>query len=335
MNASPKIAGLGDVALTGSIAAAPPQKPLFAGGPPALADGRAHEVCGAAADAFAAFQAGLRGGPLIWILPPPRSGWPAAGLERPDPYGLARFLDPGRLILVETRADEQVFWAMEEALRSAAAPCVIARTPARGPLAAADLTRGRRLQLAAEASGALGLLLLGGAAEESAAPRSSAAETRWRAEPLLSRAVSPNLSPVLQPCEPPPASASFASSSFASSSFASSHPASSPFAGSPPPASVAASISERTVWGRESWERPVWEAPSWEWRLLKNKRGPLGRWRLRLRRAYRPASLNQPFAHDLDSASLPSDAFAASAVQDAAPALALAASSDGGACAAA
>ena len=173
-------------------------------GPPALAPGRMHEACGPAAAAFAAAQAGLSsyaGAPLLWILAP-------GGAERPDPYGLARFLDPGRLILVEARREEEVYWAMEEALRSGAAPFVIAEAPTRGRLSGADLTRSRRLQLAAETGGATGLLIIG----EPAAANSNAAETRWRA-------------------------------SFAPS--------------------------------------PGETGPVWEWRLLKNKRGPLGCWRLR------------------------------------------------------
>ncbi len=140
-------------------------------GPPALAEARAHEVAGDAAAAFAALMAGARSGPVVWIEAPRREG-------RLDPYGLSAFLDPDRLILIDAPSGKDVFWAMEEVLRSGAAPSVIG---AAGQ--AADLTQSRRLQLAAEAGAA--------AAEKGPAPlailiapegvRSPAAETRWRA----------------------------------------------------------------------------------------------------------------------------------------------------------
>ena len=152
--------------------------------PPALLEARAHEVFGSGALAFAALQAGRRQGPVIWIEGPGAVG-------RLDPYGLAPFCDPARLILIDAPTQKEAFWAMEEALRSGAAPTVIAATGA-----AADLTQGRRLLLAAEAGAALvsaeetrdrqtgakplALLL----APEGAA--SSAMETRWRADPAPS-----------------------------------------------------------------------------------------------------------------------------------------------------
>lgn len=240
--------------------------------PPALAPRRVHEVCGAAAAGFAAAQAGLRCGPLLWILAPDGEGRPAR--ERPDAYGLTRFFDPGRLILVEPRRDQEVYWAMEEALRAGAASLVIAETPARGPLSAADLTRSRRLQLAAEAGGATGLLIT----RLRAAENSNAAETRWRAEPAPCWGQSADMC-----CDLPSASA----------------------CASEPP-------------------------PLWDWRLLKNKRGPLGRWRVRwLGAAARAAdnSVNQaPLRHGSAADRLP---------QSAPHPLALAAPGGGGARAAA
>jgi len=62
----------------------------------------------------------------------------------------------------------------EEALRSGAVATVVAELTK--PL---DLTAGRRLQLAAEAGGALGILLIGDDMG------SNAAETRWRCTPLF------------------------------------------------------------------------------------------------------------------------------------------------------
>lgn len=134
---------------------------------PPLRPGRAHEAMGPAARVFAAALIGAGRGPALWICNPrPR--------ERLDPYGLARFCDPGRLILVETREAVDVFWAMEEGLRSGALGVVIAES--RKP---ATLTQGRRLQLAAEAGGGVGLLL-----GPDNAPKNTAAETRWRIAPM-------------------------------------------------------------------------------------------------------------------------------------------------------
>ncbi|MEM9725115.1 MAG: hypothetical protein AAF909_06615 [Pseudomonadota bacterium] len=176
--------------------------------PQALRWRRVHEVCGSARAAFAMVQAAHLQGPLLWIQP-------EAAVERPDPFGLARFIDPARVILTLTPREEDVFWAMEEALRSGAAPLVVAEAAARGPHAMADLTRSRRLQLAAEAGGALGVMLTSAA---SAARNSNAAETRWLAEPAS---------------------------------------------------------------GRQAGEDDAALKPVWRWRLLKNKRGGLGAWRVR------------------------------------------------------
>ncbi|MFQ3623847.1 MAG: hypothetical protein SNJ73_09905, partial [Acetobacteraceae bacterium] len=93
--------------------------------------------------AFCGLVLGRAGGPATWIE------------ERPEPYppGLAAFgLDPAGLIVVRAgRAD--LLWAAEECLRCAALGAVVAVLPA------LDLAAGRRLQLAAEAGGALGLLV--------------------------------------------------------------------------------------------------------------------------------------------------------------------------------
>jgi len=107
----------------------------------------------------------------------------AAGDARPmlwcgrriDLYGpgLAACLDPGRLVLVEARKAAELLWVMEEGLRCPDVAAVV------GELDRLDLTAGRRLQLAAEAGGATGLVLRptgSGTAEGGA----SAAVTRWR-----------------------------------------------------------------------------------------------------------------------------------------------------------
>ncbi len=77
-------------------------------------------------------------------------------------------LDPGRLIHVALRRDIDVFWAMEEGLRSRAPVAVV------GEVAEADLTASRRLSLAAQETG-ITPFLIRGAADQSA----SAAWTRW------------------------------------------------------------------------------------------------------------------------------------------------------------
>jgi protein ImuA len=93
--------------------------------------------------------------------------------------GLAFFgLDPDRLIIVHGRSDTDLFWAMEEALRSGTLVGVL------GEIGAAHPTALRRLQLAAESHGTMALLLrpqetagqTGGRTVEPSAPTM----TRWR-----------------------------------------------------------------------------------------------------------------------------------------------------------
>lgn len=160
-----------------------------------LARAALHEVLAAAPGCGAAFCALLlaRAGPgaVLWI---------AAGDGGGDdlvawPPGFARFgLDPARLVLARTARWPDALWAMEEALRCpavAGAALVPGRgTAAPGGAAALDLTATRRLQLAAEAGGALGLLLrpdLAGAAGPRGRPGHGAAATRWRVAPLPAR----------------------------------------------------------------------------------------------------------------------------------------------------
>lgn len=104
-----------------------------------LAMSRVHEFCGPARVALAVLLMGQMRGPVIWVLP----GWQA---ERLYPDGIMPLADPGRLILVRARRPEDMLWAAEEALRSGAAPLVVAELP-HPP----GLTPVRRLHLAAEA----------------------------------------------------------------------------------------------------------------------------------------------------------------------------------------
>lgn len=129
-----------------------------------LARAAVHEVLAAepgAAAGFCALALGRSGGTVLWIAAEP-DAWPP---------GLARFgLSPAELVLVQARRPADGLWAMEEALRCPGIAGALLVAPE------LDMTAARRLQLAAEAGGALGLLLRPDA-EEAAA---TAALTRWR-----------------------------------------------------------------------------------------------------------------------------------------------------------
>lgn len=135
-----------------------------------------HEILAAepgAAAGFAALALARAGGTVLWIAPEP-DAWPP---------GLARFgLSPAALVLVRATRLQDALWAMEETLRCTAvgAALLVAGT--------LDLTAARRLQLAAEAGGVLGLLLRPD--EDNAAP--TAALTRWRIGAARSDSQSPH-----------------------------------------------------------------------------------------------------------------------------------------------
>lgn len=131
-----------------------------------------------AVTSFAAALAGraqtARARPVVWIAP--RSD------ARESLYGpgLAGFgLDPADLIAVRIPPGgafaATALWAMEEALRATAVGIVCAE------IETLDLTASRRLQLAAEAGGGLGLLLRrdGRHTDETALPP-TASVSRWR-----------------------------------------------------------------------------------------------------------------------------------------------------------
>ena len=141
-----------------------------------LARAALHEVLAAepgAAAAFAAMVLARAGGTVLWIAPDP-DAWPP---------GLARFgLSPAQLVLVRAARQQDALWAMEETLRC---PAVGAALLACGEI---DLTAARRLQLAAEAGGVVGLLLRPD--EDNATP--TAALTRWRIGATASDSTSPH-----------------------------------------------------------------------------------------------------------------------------------------------
>ena len=87
-----------------------------------LRRGRIHEVTGAGADMFAVIAAAQAGREVIWI-----------GLKRDMeglcPTGLARFIDPSTLLLVEAVSRPEVLWAADTALPAERAFSVIVDMP--------------------------------------------------------------------------------------------------------------------------------------------------------------------------------------------------------------
>jgi protein ImuA len=141
----------------------------------ALADGglrmgALHEVCGAAATGFTlALMSGLEG-ELLWC-----AGGRGAGALYPP--GLARFkISTGSFTLARAARRRDALWVAEEALRSGA--CAGVALEADFALA---VTESRRLQLAAEEGGGLGLVLRPHGV--ATAGTASVARTRWLAEP--------------------------------------------------------------------------------------------------------------------------------------------------------
>lgn len=132
-----------------------------------IRSGRMHEVTGAGRRAFAAVLAGRLSGPVLWVQE-------SRLADTLCPQGLQPFFDPMRLVLARPIGSLAVLQVTEEALRSGAAPLVIAELAE-----AADLTASRRLQLAAGTGGSRGLCLL-----PEARIRPNAAETRWLCTPV-------------------------------------------------------------------------------------------------------------------------------------------------------
>jgi protein ImuA len=103
--------------------------------------------------------------------------------EAGTPYGpgLDRLgLSMDRLLILRVAHPRDALWAFEEALKCPALGAVLAELPEAG--IAADLTATRRLSLAAQAGGGLGLLL-----RHRPYPLPSAAMTRWQVAAALSK----------------------------------------------------------------------------------------------------------------------------------------------------
>ncbi|MBT54071.1 MAG: hypothetical protein CMF72_11840 [Mameliella sp.] len=155
---------------------------------------RVHELCGQARRTLALHVAAQAGGPVIWIT---RRHSP----DQLNPCGMAGILPPGDVIFAATDRPDDSLWAMEEALRSGAAPVVVAdlaEPPAMTPV--------RRLHLAAEAGAEvglcrpLGLLLTPGAGGAPGIetrfrcdPAHAPGQTAWRVERLRARMLPPKV----------------------------------------------------------------------------------------------------------------------------------------------
>ncbi|MCZ6605251.1 MAG: hypothetical protein O7A03_08920, partial [Alphaproteobacteria bacterium] len=115
--------------------------------------------------------------PVLWVAPrqPRHETLYGPGLSA---LGFDPFDARAGLVLVRARGIKQILWAVEEGLREAQVGAVVAEIPAQ---AAPDLTASRRLQLAAEAGGTLGVLLRTERMRGALFP--SACMSRWRVAP--------------------------------------------------------------------------------------------------------------------------------------------------------
>ncbi len=137
----------------------------------ALAQARAHEVCGPARRSFAAWAAGRMQGPVFWIAP-------AFGTDPLNPDGLWPLADPGRFTFLSPKRAADVLWCLEEVLRAGVVPLAVADLTG-----LPGLTAVRRLHLAAEmgmAEGAVAPLALLLTPGDGGAP---GIETRWHMAP--------------------------------------------------------------------------------------------------------------------------------------------------------
>ena len=149
-----------------------------------LALGALHEIAGIEADtvsgaAAALFAAGIAArtrGAVLWCL------------TRPDLFAPALAqagLDAGRVIFFEAGDEKSLMAAFEEGLRHGGVGAVV------GEISQLNLTQSRRLQLAAETTGTLGLAVRRWRGHEDAKTFGlpNAAATRWRVGQMPSSAL--------------------------------------------------------------------------------------------------------------------------------------------------
>ena len=147
--------------------------------------GTVHEAGGLCAAGFVLHLLSRVRGRVIWAVPDTRrEALYGPGLQQAG-------VDPARLAIAACGTQEDLLWAVEEALKSGAAAAVVAQ-----PAKPVDLTASRRLQLAAETGGALGLILSDPSRLRIAAPSAdpdvpgllapSAVTTRWQVDPAPS-----------------------------------------------------------------------------------------------------------------------------------------------------
>lgn len=147
-----------------------------------LALGALHEVAGggtgaldgAAAALFVAGIAARTNGKVLWCI------------TRPDLFAPAiaqAGLKPDRVIYVEAHDEKAVLSCFEEGLKHGGLGCVV------GEVSHLSMTASRRLQLAAESCGTMGLALRRWRRQTEAADfgQPTAASTRWRVSALPSR----------------------------------------------------------------------------------------------------------------------------------------------------
>ena len=133
---------------------------------------RVHEFRGTARHLLALIAVSRQAGPVMWV----RSD---TCKEQINPDGITAFLDPGRILFVTVSRRKDLFWTVEEALRSGTCTSVVAELS----LAPGHLQI-NRMRLAASTATApvLGILLL----NSGEIPK---VDSRWRLAPVYNEQI--------------------------------------------------------------------------------------------------------------------------------------------------